>query len=388
MQKRSLSRMETRQLTVESKHRKDADAGFLASLKDFDTSDGGKVNPNVVLENPCLSLYCLDDVDKQAIFVELPPEVDLTKAPFVWQAQYDRASRLIAVPYETFTHLANTLPEVTQPIFVYSTGRSGSTLISHVFNESKVVASLSEPDAASQFVRLRMGGNYQEAELCHLAQSTLRFLFKSYHTPEIQAHALKFRSEALRVMDFYQAAFPQGKNLFLYRDAMGFAASVYRIFKSVGVPEYSSVNDWLSRNETNFQWDFSHLRAYLDDGCEQISSLEDLTVWWIAHMEFYLAQVERGVPVLAVRYADLIQNQADVLKAVFAYCDLPLGVVQQGLKAFDRDAQAGTILARENPKEGNKLKLTEEEIESITAVLQRHPVLKTADFTVPETLQV
>jgi hypothetical protein len=377
--------METRQLTIESKQ--DTDFGR-ASLKDFGYSDGGKVNPTVVVENPYLSLYCLDDINKQAIFVELPPEVDLTRVPFVYQTQYDHASRLIAVPYETFSHLATTLPEVTQPIFVYSTGRSGSTLISHVFNESKVVASLSEPDVATQFVQLRMGGNYPESKLCQFAQSTLRFLFKSYHTPEIRAHALKFRSEGLRIMDFFQAAFPQAKNLFLYRDAIGFATSHYRIFKSDGFAEYSSVSEWLSIFEAILHGDFSHLRAYLDDGCEQISIPELFSLWWIAHMDFYLAQVERGVPVLAVRYADINQSPADVLKAVFAYCDLPPSAVQQGLKAFDRDAQAGTKLARENPKEGNKLKLTEEQIRSIMAVLQRHPVLKTSEFTVPETLQV
>jgi hypothetical protein len=53
-----------------------------------------------------------------------PPE-----GPFVYQAQYDQAERLIAVPYETFTQLARDLPDVRRLILIYATGRSGSTLL-------------------------------------------------------------------------------------------------------------------------------------------------------------------------------------------------------------------------------------------------------------------
>jgi len=91
---------------------------------------------------------------------------------------------------------------------------------------------------------------------------------------------------------------------------------------------------------------------------------------------------------LAIRYDDLNQFREQTLRAIFDYCDLPLSSVEQGLRAFGRDAQAGTVLSRENPKEGNKRMLSEEEIQSVKGILQRHPVLKTPYFTVPGTLQI
>ena len=361
----------------------------MASLKDFSYTDGDRDNPSLMVDNPQISLYCLDDIGRQAIFVEVPLDVDLTKVPFVYQTQYEQAQKLIAVPYETFNELANSLPEVQQPIFIYITGRSGSTLLNHAFNESETVVSLSEPDVATQFVNLRHNtkGN-RETELRNLAHSTIRFLFKSYHTKGVQAHALKFRNQGLQVMDLFQTTFPQAKNLFLYRDAIGYVTSFYRILRKFEAPEYLSFKAWQSEFEKFLVADLSHLSQYLDEASEEISLSEQLTLWWIAVMEWYLVQFDRGSPVLAVRYADLIEAQEETLRQIFSYCGLLLNRVQQGLRAYDRDAQVGTPLARENSREGNKRTLNEAQIRSVTAILQRHPVLNISDFNVPGTLQI
>jgi hypothetical protein len=190
-------------------------------------------------------------------------------------------------------------------------------------------------------------------------------------------------------MDLFHAAFPRAKNLYLYRDAIGWATSFYRLWRfSFGRPEYISVSECRILIETYLHTDPSHLLAYLDDGCEKISIPEQLTLWWIANMEWYLAQVEHGCPVLAVRYDDLNQFREQTLRSIFVYCGLPMSSVQRGLRAFDRDAQAGTPFARENPREGNMRMLNEEQIRSVQAILQRHPVLNTSDFNLPGTLQI
>src|SRR5205085_10369766 len=92
------------------------------------------VDPNSVRTNPNISLYCLDDTTKRAIFVELPREVDLANVPFVYQTQYEQAQRLIAVSYDSFIHIAHDLPKVDHLLMLYMTGRCGSTLLSHVLN--------------------------------------------------------------------------------------------------------------------------------------------------------------------------------------------------------------------------------------------------------------
>src|SRR5215207_5193262 len=95
-------------LMIEAKHRQMR--GFHASLADFSVTSAETVNADIVRTHPNISLYCLDDAAKKAIFVELPPEVDLATAPFVYQTQYEQAQRLIAVPYDIFQEVASQLP--------------------------------------------------------------------------------------------------------------------------------------------------------------------------------------------------------------------------------------------------------------------------------------
>jgi hypothetical protein len=105
-------------------------------------------------------------------------------------------------------------------------------------------------------------------------------------------------------------------------------------------------------------------------------------------MESYLAQAARGIPILAVRYADLNAFRKEVLAAIFKHCDLPVERASQPFKALERDAQAGTVLARENPEEGNKLELTDEQKQEIARILAQYPVIKQSDFAVPNTLKL
>jgi hypothetical protein len=378
--------MTARVLTIKERHLQTP--GQLASLADFTCVEGEEIDPKVVRDNPDLSLYCFDDTTRRAIFVELPPAVDLTKSPFVYMTQGEQAERLIAVSYDTFTRLAAELPKIDDLIPIYITGRSGSTLISHIFNELDTVVSLSEPDAANQFAYLRDSDGNRDAELCNLLDSTVRFLFKPNRHKKASTYALKFRSEAGRVMDLYQATFPQAKNLFSYRDAVGWTASFYRLCKSWGDPDHQPLSAWLPFFEQGYKKDEGDLRVYLGESDEDISLIKFIALWWLFPMEAYLTQYERGIPVLAVRYDDLNAHREKVLSGIFAYCGLPVSGVKEALRAFEQDAQAGTPLAREDAKRGNALRLSEQQLADIHDVLQRHPVIKTPDYMLPGTLTV
>ena len=378
--------MTARILTIKERHLKTL--GQLSSVADFTCVDGDEVDPRIVLNNLNLSLYCFDDATRQAIFVELPSSVDLTKSPFVYLTQGEEAERLIAVSYDTFLRLAAELPKVENLIPIYITGRSGLTLISHIFNELATVMSLSEPDAASQFAHLRATDGSRDVELSRLLDGALRFLFKPNGYKSATTYALKFRSEGVQVMDLYQATFPQAKNLFSYRDAVGFVSSFYRLFTSFGVPEREPLSEWTGFFMQQCGKDADDLRFYLGEGDGDIPMAKALALWWLFSMEAYLTQHERGVRALAVRYDDLNMHREETLRGIFAYCGLPVASVKATLKAFERDAQAGTALAREDATRGNALRLSEQQVADIHDVLQRHPVIKVPDYMLPGTLTV
>ena len=370
--------MDARQLTIESKHRQYH--RFLASLKDFSYQEEGGVNPSEVIDNPQISLYCLDESSRQAIFVEIPSGIDLAKVPFVCRTQYDRAQRLISVPYTTFNQLADRLPPVRQPIFIYTTGRSGSTLLHHVLNESGVAISLSEPDTPTQFANLRYERDGdRDGELGNLARSSLQFLFKNYRDRHTYAHAIKFRSHGTQVMDLFQAVFPHAKNIFLYRQVLDFVASNLRIYQNQEYPVYSSFQAWRSQFEHFWGAYLSHLEEYGEEIGKTLSVIEEVTLEWILTMEWYCEQRDRDIPALALRYVDLINLKEQTLGQIFSYCNLPLKTVQQALNTYDRDSQSGTPLGRENSQGGNQYRLNETQREWVVKILKRHPNLELSD---------
>lgn len=67
-------------LTIEAKVRNYPTE--IANLSQFQYREGEAIDERVVVEQPNVSLYCLDHANRRAIFVETPPEADLTQAPF------------------------------------------------------------------------------------------------------------------------------------------------------------------------------------------------------------------------------------------------------------------------------------------------------------------
>ena len=374
--------MPVNQFAIEDKHRRHI--GHVARLEDFTITRQGEVSVTAVVDNPAVTLYCLDDKARQAVFVELPPDVDLAKAPFVYLTQHEQAQRLFTMPYETFHKVAASLPPVTRPIFLHITGRSGTTLLSHAFNKSGLVKSLAEPDVVSQFSNLRHCSEAsREAELQRLAQSTIHFLFKNDHAPSIEAHAMKFRNQAVPVMDLFQTAFPEGRSLFLYRDVVGFTASFQRIFRKAGFPERQPFADWQQNSAISLSGDLSHVANYLGRIEGEITIAQQCALWWLAVMDWYLAQHERGVPAMAIDFSDLVGAQEETLAAIFRYCGLSPEGIARGLRAYTRDSQENTFLARENPHEINQRGLTSEELHDVQAIMARHPKFGQPGFAVP-----
>lgn len=376
---------QARVLRIESKHRRWD--GFLANLADFTCTAGPEVSADIVCEKPTISLYCLDDASRQAIFVETPPGIHLPSVPFVHQTQYAEAECLIAVPYDAFRHLAHQLPAIEHLIMIYSSGRSGSTLLSHVLNNVEGVVSLSEPDLPEQFLDLRTAYAQDRPLLQDLLDCALRFLFKPSFVGTRSTFAIKPRAQCLPALDLIQATFPRVKNIYLDRDLIGYVSSFKRVFLRGGAPESLPVHTFMEMFGQVSHQDLSYKRAYMDENTTELSLAEQLTLHWLTLVEWYVDLWGRGAPLLTVRYDDLNTHRVAALTAILTYCGLPSAQVPHLLGVFDRDAQAGTFRARETPSEGNQLRLTEADLAAISRILQRHPLVKSPEYVLPGTLQ-
>src|SRR5690349_1764578 len=88
--------MDTTLFTIQNRSREFAAA--FASPEHFTLVDGQPADPQLLIDEPGWSPYCLDDENCSVLFVNTPPEVDLSKAAFVYNAQFDHAQRAMSVP--------------------------------------------------------------------------------------------------------------------------------------------------------------------------------------------------------------------------------------------------------------------------------------------------
>lgn len=331
--------MQTYELTIEAKVKPNPFA--IVAANDFQVQRGPAIDPRVVLEQPNLSLYCLDHANQQALFVETPPTVDLLQAPFYFIAQYEAAQRLIAVPYTTLPALASKV-EIDQRriILLYSTGRCGSTLFSHVLNQNPMMASFSEPDVFTQLVLLRTAGQSNDAEITALLYNALLIMCANAQQRGFQHWAFKFRSYVLAVSDLLYQAAPAAKLLFLYRNALTWARSFSRSF---GASD-AALTDRLA-NE-GFRYLIPSVDAYLRTHTDPMRWIEYLAHMWVSTMQGSRQLQQQGAALASARFEDLKAAPQAVIQSLLAHCDLPMPDPARLARVLAADSQAGTVGAQ------------------------------------------
>ncbi len=377
-------------LNIEDKHKKHF--GIMSSPNDFKYTQGDSISSQVILDNPHLSLYCLDDTGKRAIFVELPEDVDLSVVPFVYKTQFDYALRLIEVSFAELHQLAEQVGQVLEHlILIFSPGRCGSTLLSHLLTESGAVYSLSEPDVFTQLAKLRGAGGGRDKELVNLIRDCATVIFKSTQPASSSTFALKLRNQCLPCIDLFHTAFPQANNLFLCRNPVDNIASFYRLFLNAELPDKFLISELVTDLASNFGWSESQVLQYAklpetEDGA--ISMLEGMTIYWLILIDQFLKFQEQGIPMLVLHYEALNRHRKAVVTKLFERCELPVDSVGRALKAFERDAQRGTDLARDTPNKGSTFKFTSAQIAEINRILSRHPIVKSTDYVIPSPISL
>ena len=132
-----------------------------------------QVSSGIVVEERGWAPYCLDRAARTALFVDIGPDLDLSRAVFVNLTLFDEARRALVVPFAALEGLARAIPAPSRLIFLFNIGRSGTTLVDAMLNEVAGVWSLSEPDVyfdlAMQRAHARPGGGARADRRVHAA---------------------------------------------------------------------------------------------------------------------------------------------------------------------------------------------------------------------------
>lgn len=316
----------------------------IVSPDDFQSHVGRPIDPHIVLEDPNVSLYCLDHANRQALFVVTPPDADLLQEPFYFIAQYESAQRLIAVPYDTLHALAREVEIDPQRIILfYSTGRCGSTLFSHVLNLNPSIVSFSEPDIFSQLVMLRTSAANNDAEISSLLYDSIMLMSANALTQGFEYYAFKFRSYVLSVSDLLYHSIPNARLLFMYRNALTWARSFSGAFGSSDDAAFEE------RLKSGFRYMIPAVNTHLTTHAH-ITWLEYLAYMWVSTMQDTRWLIQQGAPLACARFEDLKREPQAVIQSLLTHCGLPMPDPAQLAQVLEKDSQAGTVGAEYKAK--------------------------------------
>ena len=344
---------------------------WVASLSHFELGPAESVSSQILLEQPGWSPYSIEHAQRQMIFVQLPAEIDLAQSVFVYETQYEAAQRVLIVPYDSLPALIDQVPEPETLIYVPNIGRCGSTLLNQVLNQMDGVWALSEPDVFT-LVGMMDRSEVDEADLRLVLEAATRLAYRP-PKPQQRVFAIKSRSQGTFCADLMYRVFPQARFIFMYRDAVSWAKSLYEFVQHYGIPvvlsdEMKDVGWMLLTGQHNRDY----LAPYLGD--EDMYLEEASTLAWTFNMEYYLRDLTAGIPYFALRYNEFVGEREATLRDLLAHCGLPL-------QGFAEDSQRGTKAEQGQTVE---FPFTEIHAERVLKMLARHPRFYDSNMLLPD----
>ena len=335
-----------------------------------------------ILADPNITLYCLDFENREAVFVETPADVDLSQAPFYFHTQFEKATRVITIPFETMIQLAKSVTmNDSRLIFIYSVGRCGSTLASQIFAQVPGVVNISEPFVLSQLVVTRNTKSALDEEIVALLEASIGLLCK---TEANTAWVIKGQSFTIELGDWLHKLYPHTKNLFLYRNAETWLQSGLRAYGG-DIETTDEERKARDKQRREILGPLVPLIAQYDPE-QHLSHAGALALMWLRAMERYVQHCNMGVEMLAIRYDSWRSAPHKTAEAMLNYCQCKPVDMTAIAAALNRDSQAGTRLSREVLEQRDRV-ITELELEELHKQLQNHAFIHEADFKVPNTLK-
>jgi hypothetical protein len=341
-----------------------------AAADDFELVPAGALPAERVVDDATLSVYCADPERRALLFVRTPSQVDLGQVPFVYAAQYEHATEVVSVPYETAFELAERAGfDASRLVLVYSVGRCGSTFVSAALRTVEGAVSFSEPDA--YFGLERIHGAAEVGRLVHACTVLL------CAPRPASLWALKLRSNGIELAPSFRAAFPDAKRVFLYRDGVDWARSAARAYRFF---EPQTEANWTSSDDA-----FPRTRTLADrNGVEPFHRPIDLLAWlWASPMLRALDPATGGFDAV-LRYEELRADPARALALLLRALGLEPDA-EALAEVAARDSQEGTHLSRARAEASTSELTDERRAAFLERLAELAPGLAT-DVVVPGTL--
>jgi len=139
--------------------------------------------------------------------------------------------------------------------------------------------------------------------------------------------------------------FPSSRCLFMYRDVVAVAKSVYRLSMVEPTMRLAYLLGSFSGQMTKMMVELRGNEG--SDFCVRLKNNLSLGVLkYVMTTSTYLDMRRRGFDVSGLRYEDLVERPLDMCHVLMKFCGLPVSLAQSAIKAFEVDSQRNSILAK------------------------------------------
>lgn len=351
--------------------------------------------------------YCTEPESRAVIFAKCDPK-HIAEGTFMYQAQRCHATKLYAISFEQLTELTERCmqdePEwAAKVMFVQSTGRCGSTLVSKLLNKVGSVVSLSEPDVYLSLLGwLAIDGGHLEKSQLHRLLRAFTYCLTLYRPN--QPLAIKFRSQQILQACELKEAMPKAKQIYLYRNAVDTVDSFGMAFLSSKVLQLIR----LFRLDSLYIYQIGFMPRYFSliiptyntinfpaAVVQPLGFIGFLTLSWISNVDSALKALARNPAVFdtIVTYECLIEHRLTVIRRLLDACGLQTQVPSDHSvlsKVFDEDAHSPTVRtasSKRRMKTNKSLYIPDTEMKGLLDLVARHPTIKTPNFQLPGTMR-
>lgn len=314
----------------------------VADVGDFIATHSGFRHPSHVLR-PAVSLYCI--TRQEAIFVEVEEGTDVYSGGPLYLRQFALAQRVITMPLASFHKTASDVGPPRVPLtWLGCAPRAGSALLANVLGSSNNTRVLHEPDVLTSLGRLYRAGALAAGEYSQLLTSSVRLLCK----PDDRCGTLllKARPCVTRMIEDVYSTFPRARYLFLYRNslkslhstlALAHADPASRALKmlldsSLLSAVFPCARKWMYADAVGVN---EKPGAALHPG--KLSASGIATAAWAASVARCAELRDKGVPIRALLYEDVMRNPRAACHLLFKLLELRPEYVPQALEVFRHD---------------------------------------------------
>ena len=356
-------------------------SSFLLTHNHFTSSE-------VILQSH-VHLLCIDE--EVVKFIEFDEVVgselfNTRKYPILPMAHMENAKRMIHVTRSDFDRIVDAV-ETSQRevVWMFHTGRCGSTVCSQIFNALPDWTVISENEA---HIYTMSHSNYDIQEFCkteHYEQMVVAWI-KMYLRLIPQGNSVFWKANIVdpHIIPILQRKFPKHRILFSYRDVLPCGMSYYKAFGGLDgmlFAIYYILNPWLKHgreDKHSKQIRLCFTNGYNKSRCLRAMRsvlpnpgvMEWFVLFWattVAMMREY--REKAGVEFKCVKYEDLQSKPREVITDLFKYLNIPPEFVSLALQTMEKDSQAGLFFDREKRVNFKAWTRTTDSVKKCNAIL-------------------